>query len=91
MDEENIDTEVDRYIGMAGAGAFLQNGADEDSGTAGAARRSSWGPKFDIRAFHDACWIREGPLPPGCAGNENQRVLARQKADTAARDAQRSH
>jgi hypothetical protein len=73
---------------VAGAGAFLQNGADEDSGTAGA-RAEELGPKFDIRAFHDAV-LDQGPLPLDLLETKINAWIGTQKADTAGRAAQRS-
>jgi len=81
MDEENIDTEVDRYIAWP-AQRFLQNGADEDSGTAGA-RAEAVGAEIRYRAFHDAV-LDQGPLPLDVLETKINAWIGTQKADTAA-------
>jgi uncharacterized protein (DUF885 family) len=61
MDEPNIQTEVDRYIGWPGQALAYKLGQLEILKLREEARQKL-GAKFDIRAFHDAV-LDNGPLP----------------------------
>jgi uncharacterized protein (DUF885 family) len=61
MDEPNIQTEVDRYIGWPGQALAYKLGQLEILKLREEARQKL-GEKFDIRAFHDEV-IGNGPLP----------------------------
>jgi uncharacterized protein (DUF885 family) len=61
MDDQNIQTEVDRYIAWPGQALAYKIGQMEILELRERARKAL-GPKFDIRAFHKAV-LDEGPLP----------------------------
>ena len=61
MDEPNVQTEVDRYIGWPGQALAYKLGQLEILKLRDEARQKL-GEKFDIRAFHDEV-IGNGPLP----------------------------
>ena len=61
MDDTNIASEVDRYIGWPGQALAYKMGQMEILQLREEAKRDL-GSKFDIRKFHDAV-LDEGPLP----------------------------
>lgn len=61
MDDENINTEVDRYIAWPGQALSYKMGQMKILELRDRAQREL-GPKFDLRAFHDAV-LDQGPLP----------------------------
>ena len=61
MDDQNIETEVDRYIAWPAQALGYKLGRNDDFAAARAARQQL-GSKFDIRAFHDAV-LDQGALP----------------------------
>jgi uncharacterized protein (DUF885 family) len=61
MDDENINTEVDRYIAWPGQALSYKMGQRKILELRGRAQKEL-GAKFDIRAFHDAV-LDQGPLP----------------------------
>ncbi|MGH9642474.1 MAG: DUF885 domain-containing protein [Terriglobales bacterium] len=61
MDDENINTEVDRYIAWPGQALSYKMGQMKILELRARAQKEL-GPKFDIRAFHDAV-LDSGPLP----------------------------
>ncbi len=61
MDDQNIETEVDRYIAWPGQALSYKMGQMKILELRERAQ-SELGPKFDLRAFHDAV-LDQGPLP----------------------------
>ena len=61
MDDQNIETEVDRYIAWPAQALSYKMGQTKILELREKAQREL-GPKFDIRAFHDAV-LDQGPLP----------------------------
>ena len=61
MDDQNIETEVDRYIAWPGQALSYKMGQMKILELRERAQREL-GAKFDIRAFHDAV-LEQGPLP----------------------------
>ena len=69
MDDQNIETEVDRYIAWPGQALSYKMGQMKILELRARAQKEL-GPKFDLRAFHDAV-LDQGPLAAGCVGNED--------------------
>jgi uncharacterized protein (DUF885 family) len=61
MDDQNIETEVDRYISWPGQALSYKMGQMKILELRARAQREL-GSKFDVRAFHDAV-LDQGPLP----------------------------
>ena len=61
MDDQNIETEVDRYIAWPGQALSYKMGQMKILELRDRAQREL-GSKFDVRAFHDAI-LDQGPLP----------------------------
>ena len=61
MDDQNIGTEVDRYIAWPGQALSYKMGQMKILELRERAQKEL-GPKFDLRAFHDAV-LDQGPLP----------------------------
>jgi len=61
MDDQNIETEVDRYIAWPGQALSYKMGQTKILELRDRAQKEL-GPKFDLRAFHDAV-LDSGPLP----------------------------
>ena len=61
MDDQNIETEVDRYIAWPGQALSYKMGQRKILELRDRAQREL-GAKFDLRAFHDAV-LDQGPLP----------------------------
>jgi uncharacterized protein (DUF885 family) len=61
MDDQNIETEVDRYIAWPGQALSYKMGQMKILELRARAQKDL-GPKFDLRAFHDAV-LDQGPLP----------------------------
>jgi len=61
MDEQNIETEVDRYVAWPGQALSYKMGQMKILEMRARAQKEL-GSKFDVRAFHDAI-LDQGPLP----------------------------
>jgi uncharacterized protein (DUF885 family) len=61
MDDQNIETEVDRYVAWPGQALSYKMGKMKILELRERAQKEL-GPKFDLRAFHDAV-LDQGPLP----------------------------
>lgn len=61
MDDQNIETEVDRYIAWPAQALSYKMGQMKILELRARAQKAL-GPKFDVRAFHDAV-LDQGPLP----------------------------
>ena len=61
MDDQNIETEVDRYIAWPGQALSYKMGQMKILELRERAQREL-GARFDLRAFHDAV-LDQGPLP----------------------------
>lgn len=77
MDDENIATEVDRYIAWPGQALAYKMGQMEILELRARAKREL-GPKFDIRKFHDAV-LDEGPLPLDILDRQITAWIAKQR------------
>lgn len=81
MDEPNIQTEVDRYIGWPGQALAYKLGQLEILKLRDEARQRL-GDKFDIRAFHDEV-LGNGPLPLDVLQSEVENWIAEQNGVNA--------
>ena len=81
MDEPNIQTEVDRYIGWPGQALAYKIGQLEILKLRDEARQRL-GDKFDIRAFHDEV-IGNGPLPLDILQSEVETWISEQNGVNA--------
>jgi uncharacterized protein (DUF885 family) len=78
MDDTNIGTEVDRYIGWPAQALAYKLGQAEILELREQAKREL-GAKFDIRKFHDAV-LDQGPIPLDVLRGQINRWIAEQKA-----------
>jgi uncharacterized protein (DUF885 family) len=78
MDEQNIQTEVDRYIAWPGQALSYKLGQMKILELRERARHEL-GPKFDIRAFHDAV-LDQGGLPLDVLEEKLNRWITSQKS-----------
>jgi len=81
MDEPNIQTEVDRYIGWPGQALAYKLGQLQILKLRDEARQRL-GDKFDIRAFHDEV-LGNGPLPLDVLQSEVENWIAEQNGVNA--------
>ena len=81
MDEPNIQTEVDRYIGWPGQALAYKLGQLEILKLRDEARQRL-GDKFDIRAFHDQV-LGNGPLPLDILQSEVENWISEQNGVNA--------
>ena len=81
MDEPNIQTEVDRYIGWPGQALAYKIGQLEILKLRDEARQRL-GDKFDIRAFHDEV-LGNGPLPLDVLQSEVENWISEQNGVNA--------
>jgi uncharacterized protein (DUF885 family) len=81
MDEPNIQTEVDRYIGWPGQALAYKLGQLQILKLRDEARQRL-GDKFDIRAFHDEV-LGNGPLPLDLLQSEVESWIADQNGVNA--------
>jgi uncharacterized protein (DUF885 family) len=81
MDEPNIQTEVDRYIGWPGQALAYKLGQLEILKLRDEARQRL-GEKFDIRAFHDEV-LGSGPLPLDILQSEVENWISEQNGINA--------
>ncbi len=77
MDDQNIDTEVDRYIAWPAQALSYKMGQMKILELRARAQREM-GAKFDLRAFHDAV-LDQGPLPLDMLGAKINAWIAAQK------------
>ena len=77
MDDQNIETEVDRYIAWPGQALAYKLGQMKILELRERAKQAL-GARFDIRAFHDAV-LDEGPLPLDLLDARIDRWIAEQK------------
>ncbi|MGO8814713.1 MAG: DUF885 domain-containing protein [Terriglobia bacterium] len=77
MDEQNIETEVDRYISWPGQALAYKLGQMKILELRERARQQL-GDRFDLRAFHDAV-LSDGPLPLDVLEENMDRWIAEQK------------
>jgi uncharacterized protein (DUF885 family) len=77
MDDENINTEVDRYIAWPAQALSYKMGQMKILELRERAQKQL-GPKFDIRAFHDAV-LDQGPLPLDVLETKIDEWIAAQK------------
>jgi len=81
MDEQNIQTEVDRYIAWPGQALSYKLGQMKILELRERARREL-GDKFEIRAFHDAV-LDQGALPLDVLEEKINRWIGSQKGAAA--------
>ncbi|HVC08370.1 MAG TPA: DUF885 family protein, partial [Elusimicrobiota bacterium] len=77
LSDENINAEVDRYIAWPGQALSYMIG-EIDIQNLRAQAQKKLGPKFDLRAFHDAV-LANGSLPLKVLNADIAGWLARQK------------
>jgi uncharacterized protein (DUF885 family) len=77
MDDQNIETEVDRYIAWPGQALAYKLGQMKILELRERAKQAL-GARFDIRAFHDVV-LDEGPLPLDLLDARIDRWIAEQK------------
>jgi len=77
MDEQNIQTEVDRYIAWPGQALAYKLGQMKILELRGRAKQAL-GPRFDLRAFHDAV-LENGALPLDVLEAQIDGWIAREK------------
>ncbi|WP_336959970.1 DUF885 domain-containing protein [Sphingobium aquiterrae] len=82
LSQRSIDNEVDRYIGWPGQALAYKMGELKISEIRRRAEQAL-GPRFDIRAFHDAL-IGDGPLPLAVLDERMDKWIAAQKLKPAA-------
>lgn len=82
MDDQNIQTEVDRYIAWPGQALGYKLGQMKILELRARATQQL-GDKFDIRAFHDAV-LADGPLPLDVLEDAINRWITEQKSGSAA-------
>ncbi|MGB9199050.1 MAG: DUF885 family protein [Terriglobales bacterium] len=75
MDDENINTEADRYIAWPGQALSYKMGQMKIPELRARAQKEL-GSKFDLRKFHDAI-LDPGPLPLD-AGRKDRRMDSRE-------------
>ena len=78
MDDENINTEVDRYIAWPGQALSYKMGQMKILELRERAQKEL-GAKFDLRAFHDAV-LDSGPLPLDVLEGKMERWIGERKA-----------
>ncbi|MBW4025887.1 MAG: DUF885 family protein [Acidobacteria bacterium] len=78
MDEQNIETEVDRYIAWPGQALAYKLGQMKILELRERARQQL-GTRFDLRSFHDAV-LAQGPLPLDVLEKTIDQWIAEQKA-----------
>jgi uncharacterized protein (DUF885 family) len=81
MDDQNIETEVDRYISWPGQALSYKMGQSKILELRARARQEL-GAKFDLRAFHDAV-LDQGPLPLDLLETQINEWIAARKANAA--------
>jgi uncharacterized protein (DUF885 family) len=79
MDEPNIQTEVDRYIGWPAQALAYKIGQLEIMRLRDEAQKKL-GDKFDIRVFHDQV-LKNGPLPLDVLHEHTESWIAQQAAN----------
>jgi uncharacterized protein (DUF885 family) len=77
MDDQNIETEVDRYIAWPGQALSYKMGQMKILELRARAQKEL-GAKFDVRAFHDAV-LDQGPLPLDVLETEITQWIAKNK------------
>jgi uncharacterized protein (DUF885 family) len=88
MDDQNIETEVDRYIAWPAQALSYKMGQSKILELRDRAQREL-GAKFDLRAFHDAV-LDQGPLPLDVLETEiNNWIAQRKQADSQVSSVQR--
>src|SRR5581483_11347449 len=81
MDEPNVQSEVDRYIGWPGQALAYKLGQLEILKLREQAKQQL-GAKFDVKAFHDEV-LDNGPLPLDVLDTDVERWIAEQSKGTA--------